>query len=65
MRHLLKYQKHDVAVFQDIGSSPANMDASRCVGAYSCFGGHGDEQADAEQSCIQSKLLVIKHTEHK
>ena len=43
-------------MFQDLGSSPANMDASRAADCYGCFPGHGIEIADAEQAYIQADL---------
>ena len=49
-------QNWDVAMFQDLGSNPANMDASRAADCYGCFPGHGLEIADAEQAYIQADL---------
>ena len=47
-------------MFQDLGSSPANMDASRAADCYGCFPGHDIEIADAEQAYIQADLKGIE-----
>jgi len=44
------------AVFQDLSSSPATMEASKTLDAYGLFAGHEIQQADAEQAYTQSKL---------
>ena len=44
------------AIFQDLGSSPASMEAAKMTDAYSCLPGHALEQADAEQAYVQAKL---------
>ena len=49
-------QNWDVATSQDLGSNPANMDASRAADCYGCLPGHGLEIADAEQAYIQADL---------
>ena len=46
----------EVAMFQDLGSSPANMDASRSADCYGCAPGHDVQLADAEQAYIQAGL---------
>ena len=46
-------QNWDVAMFQDLGSNPANMDASRAADCYGCMIGNGVELVDAEQAYIQ------------
>ena len=38
------------AIFQDLGSCPASMEASRYGDAYGLFPGHCSQQADAEQA---------------
>ena len=49
-------QNWDVAMFQDLGSSPANMDASRAAAdCYGRFPGRDIEIADAEQPPAQRK----------
>ena len=47
-------QYWQAATFQDLGSSPSTMAASKCLDYYSCLPGHDGQQADAEQACIQS-----------
>jgi hypothetical protein len=44
------------AVFEDLGNSPATMDASRAADCYGCSPGHCIQQADAERACIQADL---------
>ena len=46
----------EVAIFQDMGSAPATMEAGKTIDAYGCFPGHSCEQADAEQAYIQADL---------
>ena len=48
------------AIFQDLGSCPATMDAARAADAYGCFEGHDAEQADAEQAYTQATLVGTK-----
>ena len=43
-------QDYEAAIFQDLGSSPASMEASKNIDCYGCFPGHDIEQADAEQA---------------
>ena len=38
------------AIFQELGSSPATMEAARCADAYGMSPGHDVEQCDAEQA---------------
>ena len=40
----------DWAIFQELGSCPATMEAARCVDAYGLLPGHAVEQSDAEQA---------------
>ncbi len=44
----------EAALFQDLGSAPASMEASKAADAYGSLPGHDVEQADAEQAYIQS-----------
>lgn len=44
------------ALFQDLGSSPATMEAGKTVDAYGCIPGNAIQQADAEQAYIQADL---------
>ena len=46
----------DVALFQELGSSPATLEAAKVADVYGMMPGHAVEQADAEQAYIQSKL---------
>ena len=49
-------QDWQAAIFQDLGSSPAGMEASKATDAYGCFAGHDIEQADATQAYVQAYL---------
>ena len=49
-------QNWNVAVFQDMGNSPATMDASRACDCYGCIPNHTVQCADAEQAYIQADL---------
>ena len=44
------------ALFQDLGSCPATMEAARAGDAYGCMPGHLVEQCDAEQAYTQAVL---------
>jgi hypothetical protein len=49
-------QNWEVALFQDLGSSPATMEAGKAVDCHGCAPGHDVEQADAVQAYIQAPL---------
>ena len=49
-------QNWEAAVFQDLGSSPATMEASRAADAYGFAPGNFAEIADAEQAYIQAEM---------
>merc|ERR1712113_553226 len=49
-------QNREVALFQELSSSPATMQASKAADTYGLFEGHGIQQADAKQAYTQSKL---------
>ena len=44
------------AIFQNLGSAPASMDAGKAVDAVGCFPGNSCQQADAKQAYVQAKL---------
>ena len=44
------------AVFQELGSCPATMEAARCADAYGLMPGHDVQQADAEQAYTQAEI---------
>ena len=46
----------NAALFQELGSSPATMEAGKACDAFGLAPGHAVQQADAEQAYIQSKL---------
>ena len=45
------------AIFQELGSNPATMEAARCADAYGLIEGHAVEQSDAEQAYTQAWLM--------
>ena len=47
------------AIFADLGSSPASMEAARAADAYGLFPGHAIQQSDAEQAYTQAWLRGI------
>ena len=49
-------QNWEAAVFQDLGSAPATMDASRAADCFGASPGYCTEIADAEQAYIQAEL---------
>ena len=48
------------AIFQELGSSPATMEAARCADAYGLFPGHATQQSDAVQAYTQAWLTGTK-----
>merc|ERR1712091_827299 len=52
----VKDQNYEVAIFQDLGSSPATMEASRATDCHGCIDGNDIEQADVEQAYVQALL---------
>ena len=52
----VKDQCGATAVFEEMSSAPAGMEASRYCDAWGCFEGHITEQADAEQAYTQAYL---------
>ena len=49
-------QDKNVALFQELSSCPATMQASKAADAFGCLPGHAIEQADAKQAYIQALL---------
>ena len=49
-------KNYDYAIFQDLGSSPANLQAAKAVDCFGCLPGHAIEIADAEQAYIQADM---------
>ena len=52
-------QNWEAALFQDLGSSPATLEASRACDAYGCVPDHDTEVADAQQAYIQADLKGV------
>ncbi|MCP4191077.1 MAG: hypothetical protein GY768_10670, partial [Planctomycetaceae bacterium] len=52
----VKNQDYQAAIFQDLGSAPATMDAARAADCYGCAPGNTIEVADGEQAYIQADL---------
>ena len=49
-------QNYDAAMFQDLGSAPATMEASKIADFFGCTPGHVVEVADAVQAYIQAEM---------
>ena len=49
-------QDKNIALFQELSSCPATMQASKAADTYGLFPGNATEQADARQAYTQSKL---------
>jgi hypothetical protein len=52
----VKDENWDVALFQELSSCPATMEAAKAADCYGLFPGHDIQQADAEQAYTQAKL---------
>ena len=52
----MKDQHWDVAMFQELSSSPAALEAAKLCDLISCLPGHAGEMADATQAYTQSYL---------
>ncbi len=52
----VKDENFEAAMFQEMGSAPATMEASKSCDFYSLLPGHFGEQADAESAYTQSRL---------
>ena len=46
----------EVALFNELASTPATLEASRVADMYSCFEGHGVESRDVEQAYLQAEM---------
>ena len=53
-------ENFEVAMFQELSSSPATMEASKSADMYGLLQGHCCEQADAESAYTQCKLGGVK-----
>ena len=49
-------QNYEAAMFNDLGSSPATMDAARAADCYGSAPGHSVQIADAKQAYIQAEI---------
>ena len=49
-------QNYDAALFQDLGSAPATMEASKAADFYGCVPGNDIQVADAEQAYVQAPM---------
>ena len=52
-------QNWEAAMFQDMGSAPATMEASRCADCYGCVPGNALECADADQAKLSGPTTWI------
>ena len=53
-------EKNEVAMFQELSSGPASMQAGRAVDLHGLLPGHTIQQADARQAYTQSLLGGVK-----
>ena len=56
-----KDQNWDVAVFNELASQPATMEASRIADIYSCFEGHTMQGRDVEQAYLQAEMEGVSN----
>ena len=49
-------QNHEAALFEDLGSAPATIEASRMADFIGCAQGNAIHIADAEQAYVQAKM---------
>eukprot|EP00959_Pyramimonas_sp_CCMP1952_P295316 6176689-Pyramimonas_sp.AAC.1 len=54
-------QDREVALSQELSSSPATMQASKAADTSGLFDGRDIQPADAKQACTQSKLGELQH----
>ena len=52
----VKDENSHAAIFQELSSSPATLEAAKSVDAYGCMKGHEVQQCDAQQAYVQSEL---------
>ena len=52
----VKDEYNDTAIFNELSSAPATLEASKAVEAYGPIDGHTSSQCDAEQAYVQSRL---------
>jgi hypothetical protein len=52
----VKDEMNNNAIFDELSSSPATLEASKAVDAYGLIPGNSSSQCDAEQAYVQSKL---------
>ena len=52
----VKDEFNNNAIFDELSSSPATLEASKAVDAYGLLDGHNSSQCDAEQAYVQSRL---------
>ena len=49
-------QYYDAAIFQDLGSAPATLEAAKVADFYGCADGYDVDIADAEQAYVQAEM---------
>ena len=50
----VKDENSHAAIFQELSSSPATLEAAKSVDAYGCVKGNGAQQCDAQHAYVQS-----------
>jgi len=58
----VKDQVYNSAMFQELGSCPATMEASRAADCRGCIPGNDMQQSDAEQAYVQAELIDCTQT---
>ena len=54
--NMVKDEKGDFAIFNDLSSSPASMESSKVVDAYGLIKGHVIQQSDAKAAYTQAEM---------
>ena len=54
--NVVKDENSHAAIFQELSSSPATLEAAKSVDAYGCMKGSETQQCDAQQAYVQSGL---------
>merc|ERR1711884_253302 len=58
--HQVRDQNWDIAMFQELSSAPATMEATKTCDLYGALPGHHVEQSDATQAYTQAVLTGTK-----
>ena len=56
----VKDENHHAAIFQELSSSPATLEAAKSVDAYGCMKDNETQRCDAQPAYVQSELGGIE-----